>query len=70
MGIRSHANKASRNSVGTNPGYSAGQKPRGVSSGKTGTSKMRVGNSAGMKEAHGRKGDPKGAPAFKQGSRA
>ena len=69
MGLRSKANKIT-NSVGTNPGYSAGQKNPGVSSGKTGACSVNVGNSAGMKESHARSGDPKGAPANKAGGRA
>jgi hypothetical protein len=69
MSLRKKANKIT-NSVGTNPSYSAGQSPRGVASGKGGTSSLKVGNSAGMSESFSRKGDPKGAPANKAGGRA
>lgn len=67
MGIRSHGNKVS--TYMTNPKYSAGKNERPVAGGKEGVSTPKVGNKAGLKEAMGRSGDPKGAPAFKQGGR-
>lgn len=67
MGIRSHGNKKSQ--YMTNPTYSSGKNDRPVAGGKSGTSTPKVGNGAGLSEAHSRSGDPKGAPAFKQGGR-
>ena len=50
--------------------YSSGQKPRGVSEGKSGSTSMKVGNKAGLSESINRSGCGKGASPFKQGGRA
>ena len=55
MSLRKTGNKIP-NASGTNPQYSAGNTPRGVSNGKGGTTSIKVGNSAGMKEQFSRKG--------------
>jgi hypothetical protein len=42
----------------------------GIGCGKSGKAATSLGRGTGMTEANSRKGDPKGAPAFKPGGRA
>ena len=42
----------------------------GIGCGKSGKASVDLGRGDGLKEANSRKGDPKGAPAFKNGGRA
>ena len=67
MGIRKHGNKASQYMM-QGVTYSSGQKARQVSSGKSGSTSMKVGNKAGLKENISRTGA--GKPAYKDGGRA